>query len=646
MIDRLPQEFRRSFPTALRTVFFKSSCLVLIIILLTCCLIAGPSAVTRHYLSEFDFLNDYRATADQVHNRDHLVVEFSNYRVAAKYSVDELGDTLLVDRFTYKNGQVDNIRRFRNDNFLIRQTAYGLDSLARAFIEYNWGISISQRQDDHFTTYYYNHLEMLDSVRFNNPTGQVVGLIIYQYDGQGNIISEQWLEVPGRQVVRQWINHYDRRQQIKRAIELDDRHRVISDRQTHYSGAVRAVRVLFPRRGSAVRDTKISYRVYSGLDSARVTLSPLPASPDSIPVISHLYLSDLTTGDHLVDLALDHRLLNQSLYRLTFSGVTDSGQPILPQIVDSIRFDTTPPALDLRIVATDARPRVALTASERLKFAQIIYRRGDDEYPVVLTASELDLINDSLFTAANQLPLDPDQSYSAWLKGQDYAGNWANSPLVGNIYFDTRPPRISVKSPQTGQAVNRLQIVLSAGEPLYSVNLAISGGDTTMTAKRKTAHSFDYTRGDSIDFSSIIFEHDDRYTLEIWADDLSGQISDTVYVSDLTGDTIAPLITPIFPFNDAVITETTVSYIFSETLSRAEFLWLTVAGEDSIEQRNVLLVGDELSAGEKIHRQLHNYQELVVGAVYDLVITGVDQAGNSAVPVRIKNIHIEENLDK
>ena len=90
------------------------------------------------------------------------------------------------------------------------------------------------------------------------------------------------------------------------------------------------------------------------------------------------------------------------------------------------------------------------------------------------------------------------------------------------------------------------------------------------------------------------------YQFSIVGLDLAGNISDTTRLDSIHYDITPPVVTMIFPFDNAAINNPTISYALSEQLLLGEVLWTQVDGaQDTLSPHNVEMVGDELSPKEK-----------------------------------------------
>merc|ERR1711991_428071 len=119
------------------------------------------------------------------------------------------------------------------------------------------------------------------------------------------------------------------------------------------------------------------------------------------------------------------------------------------------------------------------------------------------------------------------------------------------------------------------------------------------------------------------------YQFSIVGSDLAGNISDTTRLDSIHYDITPPVVTMIFPFDNAAINNPTISYALSEQLLLGEVLWTQVDGvQDTLSPHNVEMVGEELSPEKKIRITMLHEPILTDGSIYSIVARGRDLAGN------------------
>ncbi len=608
----------------------------------------------RYYLTEFDFLSDYSVPQSATIGKFHFRIEYDRlHRVVVKDWRDSGGGRIKSERFYYKIETLSPIEKkiYDSHDQLIELAIYGKDSLSTLFAEYTFKANLAKDWDDRFTVIYYSNLKA-DSCHFSTADGQIYGRIIYRYDKHGMMVSQVWEDLVTKKVVRKWVVVYDSATGITRTVETDANGHIVSDFRLRADGAEEAFVFLSPDNPCAIMHMDIAYRLYTDLESGYLTWEWISGSEDILTTHTYnLYGVDLLKGDHIIDLGEIGVLSENAFYRLTARGKTRPGNEMVPTYVDSLRIDVTPADLTLRIIPNSVRPKVAFTASEPLAFAELIYSaRGSNEIIVPFTIEESALIDDSLFIPIGQTALDSNVNYSAVLKAQDLAGNWSISSTFTGLRFDSRPPGLTIVKPVAGDYVNDLDIVFSSAEALFSLTAIWewSGGlADTLELHSRTVTTLSWTSSelDTLIFTSITLQDSAVYKLKIKATDIIGNQSDWITIDPVHYDLTAPVLTSIFPYNDAVIQENSVSYVFNEPLSYAEYRWQPVAGMDTVKYHVVPLVGFELTPEEKINIKLANNPDLIAGARYNVTFSGYDRAGNKGDMIMLENILYDPSIE-
>jgi len=619
----------------------------LFVVIIISCLSAQSGANIRYYLTEFDFLSDYYVPQSATIGKFHYRIEYDRLdRVVVKDWRDSGGERIKSEHFHYQVETLSLIEKKIYDfhDQLIEFTIYGQDSLSTLFAEYTFNAILTADWDDRFTVIYYSNSKA-DSCHFSTADGQIYGRIIYRYDKHGRMVSQVWEDLLAKKVVRNWAVIYDSVTGITRTVETDANGHIVSDFRLRADGAEEAFVFLSPDNPCAIMHMDIAYRLYTDLESGYLTWEWISGSEDILTTHTYnLYGVDLLKGDHIIDLGEIGVLSENAFYRLSACGKTRSGNEMVPTYVDSLRIDVTPADLTLRVIPNSVRPQVAFTSSEPLAFAELIYSaRGGNEIIIPFTNEESALIDDSLFIPIGQTALDSNVNYSAVLKAQDLAGNWSISSTFTGLQFDSRPPGLTIVKPVAGDYVNDLDIIFSSDEALFSLTAIWewSGGvSDTLELYSRTVTTLSWTSSelDTLMFTSITLQDSAVYKLKIKATDLTGNNSDWITIGPVHYDITAPVITSIFPYNDAVIQENSVSYVFNEPLSYAEYRWKPVAGMDTVKYHVIPLVGFELTPEKKIHIQLTNTPDLIAGARYNVTLTGYDRAGNKGDMIMLENI--------
>ncbi len=601
---------------------------------------------TRYYLSEIDFLSDRPVPPDRAQSQAHFVVEYDRQdRVISKTEIDNFGIISQVSEFSYFKTDLkpEHEKIYLNDR-LSRKIQFGSDSLSVLFIEYSWEQNAEIVWDDRHAVYDYNAAGQIDTCRFYDSGIDNFGRIIYSYDIQGRLIKEEWLNVDLS--VRKWLHIFDDQARIKRTIETDANNQIVYDIRLHDDGRELAAKWSSPKAGKTINNTTVSFQLYTDLSDGEIIIKWLRGTQDLIgEYIYRLYGIEKKKGKQIIDLNLDDILSDGAIYQISLNGITFRNNSMIEVIVDSLKFDRTEPQSVLRVVPRSVHPHIAFTCTESIKSARLNYQVQDDAIPgtrklsVPLTQDELLYATDSLFIPVNQIALDSNSYYQVTLEATDLAGNCGLSNTYTGFDFDGQPPVITLIKPVSNSFINNLNIQMMVDEPVYQISVSWNVIDSD------TTHHFDIQpdsllEPDSmflVESADIVLIDSSFYSLEISAADMLGNLNELFIIDSLQADLTPPLITSIFPFDSATVEETSVSYIFSEKLGRAEYQWITYDYADTLIYR-CPLEGEELTAGEKIHIQLRNFPDLTEMTNYQVILQGWDQAGNEGNRVVINNV--------
>lgn len=114
----------------------------------------------------------------------------------------------------------------------------------------------------------------------------------------------------------------------------------------------------------------------------------------------------------------------------------------------------------------------------------------------------------------------------------------------------------------------------------------------------------------------------------------SGYTNSTVTAGTYTIDTTAPVISATTPASSATVSNTQVSFTFSEACSSGSITWTRTGGTaDGSSPHIRSLVGSELTSGAHNNITITNNPTLVTGAIYSLAFNCTDAAGNAATTV-------------
>ena len=128
------------------------------------------------------------------------------------------------------------------------------------------------------------------------------------------------------------------------------------------------------------------------------------------------------------------------------------------------------------------------------------------------------------------------------------------------------------------------------------------------------------------------------YNISMFVVDSANNLSDTLFLNNITYDDSQPTISLINPISNSNVKSSNISYELSETMSNIEIVWERVSGSrDAISEHSISLVDDELIMGSFEDKVLINKPQLQEGAIYNLKIFGFDLAGNMSNDIFVEN---------
>ena len=315
------------------------------------------------------------------------------------------------------------------------------------------------------------------------------------------------------------------------------------------------------------------------------------------------------------------------------------------RIIRHITYDISPPVMTLEMDKYIKDISLSFTHSEPIDSAYIIWSPDSNfshiqSDTVVLTTKEIYFTD--RFNPRNQIALVDGIMYDPEIYAYDLAGNLSNPGIRQDVIYDTTPPVLTINGPSDNDWVNHQLVNISTNEPIQSWQIIAEW--QAGAPDQNSPHKYEFS--DTVQFEvesdlSDYFQLNDGsiYSLKVVGYDLAGNISETVKVDSIHYDVEPPVLTMIYPFNDAAINDATVSYAASEQLLAGEFLWTQIDGEvDSLSPHTVALIGDELLPGEKIHINLNNEPILTDGGIYSILLTSQDLAGNESDPITVTNV--------
>jgi hypothetical protein len=338
--------------------------------------------------------------------------------------------------------------------------------------------------------------------------------------------------------------------------------------------------------------------------------------------------------------------------------ITDlAGNVSEPTGVDSIHYDVSPPVLTMIFPYDGAAikdPTVSYAVNEPLQAGEFLWTQTagtpDSLSPqiVTLVGEELAPKEKIHITLVNAPRLADGAYYALTLTGRDRAGNDSEPVVVNQILFDASPPVFSRIEPDSGAALNSMELSYEISENLDkgSVLWVNTGGSPDPDAPHLAVLEGQELIGEFHDHIRLMNEprlHDGSvYTLFFTGSDRAGNLADTVKIPDVLYDFTVPEIVIEYPQQRSISNSLAMDYTLSEDLDRATFKWIWLGGDpDSLAPYTVELAGDQLSQGRHEAVLLDSMPEFRENALYTLIVKGFDRAGNRSKPRMVPGLQYD-----
>ena len=597
----------------------------------------------RYFLSEHDFLSGKSVPKSEVVRKPHIRAEYDDLdRLIVKSYIDRSGKSKNQEQYSY----IDSNSIIRQKDFvdlsgnIYQQTIFGRESHSLSYIEWVFGVDSVKKWDDRFTTSKINTINKPDNYQFFDVDAFEYGGKEFDYDSLGRVIRDEWFRRPDGKSMHKFLFKYYDDLDITHMFEYDSNGVLIMDVKLSPDGTEAVFWFTGPPDTSFVNNSAISYNLDGDVKWGYLNWI-IPGMKDSI----RADLSKIIRGDHIIYLPDESTLKDSFTYNVHFDGEGVKGYMATKRLLSHLMYDISPPIMTLEMDKYMKKVSLSYTTTEPIDSAYIIWHPDTNfsdinSDTVILSTDELILIE--RFNPENQSDLVDGVMYNPAIYAYDRAGNLSNPGVFSGVIYDITPPVLSFTKPIKGSWVNNQMMGMKTNEPIqkWSIYVEWRGGDIDDNSP------FSYEFLDTVSISadsdlSDYFQLNDgsMYSFLIVAPDLAGNVSDTVYLDSIHYDITPPVITMIYPFDDAAINTPTVSYAISEKLLVGEFRWTQIDGmPDSLSPQIVEMLGDELLPKEKIRITMQNEPQLVDGSTYTIVVTGRDLAGNDSEPVSVNNI--------
>lgn len=416
-----------------------------------------------------------------------------------------------------------------------------------------------------------------------------------------------------------------------------------------YDRETPVITVFSPQDSSFYNQLDIRYELSETLASGEIVFAHSGGRPDSDSLhIVHLKGSRLEKG--LGGGVLPTKMVNLisgAEYMVTFTGIDLAGNSAEPVEFSAFHYDVVPPIISINKPISNSSILelvIAYTSSEALKEGNVLIQRTggalDPQSPWELSLDDEHLSSGSHEINFSQyVQLKEGAIYSIELNGVDIAGNSSKPTTATNVRYDTTPPILEIYEPVNDTYVNAMKLSLSINELLQSGEIIVESEDGRQTVllsddERKAG------RNDSLNITDrITFINGTVYNLKMIGSDFAGNCSDTVSVTQVTFDSIPPVLSISRPIDTEIIPKASIDYFCSETMNTLTATFTQTDGSRDNRSPHIITIDSDARSGG-IHRDIKPPLELplVESGIYTITLSGEDKAGNIAKEVEVQNI--------
>ena len=400
--------------------------------------------------------------------------------------------------------------------------------------------------------------------------------------------------------------------------------------------------IISPRERDAINQKQIHFTNSELLESAQMIWRWTSGKEDlSAPHTIDL-VNDELLGKELGPLALtnDPTLIDGSVYSLLYVAFDPAGNQSDTVRVDDILYDVTPPAIvitypESNIFTTETK--LLFEVSEDIyDFMINWYGVGSDKQsePIEFIYSKI-LSMDSYSSDDLYIPDVKDgYSYSITLNGSDRAGNMARTAGLLDIRIDLTPPEFTAFYPESNAFINHIDLGWTLSEDIASgkVSFTTMDEETKLESELVDIELNAGTREPLVLLNSVSLTDGMNYHVSIIGTDFAGNTSDELRIENITYDISPPEIVISHPKSDSFVNFLDVKYQVNEPLVSGQMIWIN----DNNEKIKYDLRENDIVEG--MHT-LQNYDiETEEQIPYQILVTGLDRAGNESTSDTIHNV--------
>ncbi|MEE8335267.1 MAG: Ig-like domain-containing protein, partial [Candidatus Neomarinimicrobiota bacterium] len=424
----------------------------------------------------------------------------------------------------------------------------------------------------------------------------------------------------------------------------------------HYDITAPEITMIYPFHSAIVKDVSVSYAVSELLLAGEFRWEQTAGPADTLaPHNVELINNELRAKEKIhINLENQPLLTDGASYTITVSGKDLAGNESEHVVVQNVLFDSSPPMFTNLGPASGSVVKnvdVSYKISENLKSGSIIWiPAGGEIDPLGVYLQNLD--NDELaqgehfnLEIINSPNLNDGTVYDIIFVGSDFAGNEADTVILENILYDFTAPEIVLDYPLPNTVSPTEKISYTLSENLKSGNFKWmwTGGNPDSNAPHILKLNIDELQGgEHLDFQFLEFPalvENAQYSLVFTGSDPAGNfVQGQDSIINIRYDFTPPVITWNYPRPNGAENDQKAGYKISEPLASGSITWKWTGGvKDTMIVRIAELSGDELLFDHPEDKLINN-PALVDGAVYDLVFSGFDFAGNESETAEIHQV--------
>jgi len=612
------------------------------------------------YRSEADFRRGIELPERKVGWKSYLEAHFDDAgKVVNKYYFVRRNKLDRFERFEYDStsGALSQILVFGADSTLVTYTQFGaLEKMSEKFIRHTYGVRRIQDFDDRFTSIEYLTDGKPKVYRFFDVNRFLYGVMEMSYDENGRLRQEDWISIPADRLVKRYVKDYDPESGTTDVWEYDSTLTLINHMTVSADGKAPVITVIYPEDSSAVNSPSISYSLKEGLLGGTVRWEWIGGKTDTLaPHVVPLIFEESLRGEHPMVLPRNApTLLDSAVYRVTFSGEGESGYEAAEVVLNSVPFDTTPPAYTVDADLFISHPQISYTLDESLAEAEVLWvwergmRDADVPYVVGLSAGILKAGEHEALRFGDDVQLKEGTVYSILFQGKDIAGNPGPFLTVSGVSYDTTAPVITWELPDSGASVNSTVVSYALSEELDSGETVWHhvGGEPDSVAPHRVALEGEEKSEGKHQYIQLAHApplvDGAVYDIAVHGIDLAGNRSDTVKIAQVTHDRWPPKVAVLLPLAESAVRRGEVIYSFTEEMASAELEWYEIGKEATDSAHvNTRLEQADLSSGDHRLDDPQLQSRLRDGARYIVRLTARDLAGNEATPLEVNNVEFD-----